>query len=80
MITLTLYSRRDCHLCEVMSRDLEPLVRGRAQVTIVDISEDDELERRYGRRIPVLAAGADELSFYHLDVARVERFLTNAAM
>jgi hypothetical protein len=63
-----------------MSRDLEPLVRGRAQVTIVDISEDDELERRYGRRIPVLAAGADELSFYHLDVARVERFLTNAAM
>ena len=79
MITLTLYSRPDCHLCEIMSRDLALLLRGRARVEIVDITENDELEQQYGQRIPVLAAGADELSFYRLDTARVEQFLSNAA-
>jgi hypothetical protein len=78
MITLTLYSRPGCHLCEVMSSELAPLVRGRAYVTIVDISEDEELERQYGERIPVLAAGEDELSAYRLDAARVIQFLSGA--
>lgn len=75
MIALTLYSRPDCHLCEVMAGQLEPLVRGRADLRVVDISSDLELKRRYGLRIPVLAAADEELCQFHLDRERVERYL-----
>jgi hypothetical protein len=76
MIMLTLYSRPDCHLCEAMHEELAPLLPGRGQVSVVDISGDAELERRYGLRIPVLTAGDEELSFYRLDRSRVERYLS----
>ena len=75
MITLTLYSRADCHLCEVMARELDGLLQGRARVEIVKIDGDPALERRYGLRIPVLTGAGEELSCYRLDAVRVERFL-----
>jgi hypothetical protein len=78
MITLTLYSRPDCHLCETMHAELVPLLRGRARVAIVDVDEDRDLVRRYGERIPVLTAGAAELCCIRLDAARVENYLSTA--
>ncbi|HEY8521240.1 MAG TPA: glutaredoxin family protein [Gammaproteobacteria bacterium] len=75
-MTLVLYSRPGCHLCEEMLAELEPLVRGRAEVRIVDVSGDPELERRYGLRIPVLVAGDTEVSEYPLDRERVEHILS----
>jgi hypothetical protein len=78
MITLTLYSRTDCHLCVTMHAELLRLLRGRAHVEIVDIDADRNLERRYGERIPVLTAGAAELCCIRLDAARVERYLSAA--
>ena len=79
MIALTLYSRPDCHLCDVMAGQLEPLVRGRAELRVVDISSDLELKRRYGLRIPVLTAADEELCQFHLDRERVERYLATAS-
>lgn len=79
MIALTLYSRPDCHLCDVMAGQLEPLVRGRAELRVVDISSDLELKRRYGLRIPVLTAVDEELCQFHLDRERVERYLAIAS-
>jgi hypothetical protein len=76
MITLTLYSRPECHLCTTMHAELVPLLRGRARVAIVDIGADRDLERRYGERIPVLTAGTAELCCIRLDAARVERYLS----
>jgi hypothetical protein len=78
MITLTLYGRPDCHLCESMHEELVPLLRGRARIAVVDVGEDPELERRYGERIPVLTAGTAEVCCIRLDAARVESFLTTA--
>lgn len=75
MITLQLYSRPQCHLCETLMGELEPLVRGIAEVDIVDISEDPDLARRYGLRIPVLVCDGEELSVYRLDAERVRAFL-----
>ena len=77
MITLILYSRPGCHLCELLTEDLEPLVRGRAQIRHVDVSKDAGLERRYGQRIPVLLSGELELSSYPLDRERVGRYLAS---
>jgi hypothetical protein len=77
--TLTLYSRPDCHLCELMLRELQGLLRGRAELRRVDISHDLDLIERYGLRIPVLACGDEEISGYPLDAAAVERFLSSSS-
>ena len=78
MITLTLYGRPDCHLCENMHAELVPLLRGRARISVVDVGTDQELERRYGERIPVLTAGSAELCCIRLDFASVESYLSTA--
>jgi glutaredoxin-like protein DUF836 len=78
MRTLILYSRPECHLCELLAAELAPLLRGRAALKHVDVGEDPELERRYGLRVPVLVAGETELSSYPLDRERLERFFTQA--
>jgi len=72
---LTLYSRPDCHLCEALLADLVPLLRPDVTVETVDVDSSVALERRYGLRIPVLAAGELELSGYPLDRDRVRRYL-----
>ncbi|HLF11595.1 MAG TPA: glutaredoxin family protein [Gammaproteobacteria bacterium] len=77
MITFILYSRPGCHLCELLTEELEPLVRGRAQIRHVDVSQDVDLEQRYGLRIPVLVTDGMELSGYPLDRDRVGRYLAS---
>jgi len=75
MIVLTVYSRPDCHLCDELVAELEPLVHGRARIDIVDISEDESLERRFGLLIPVLMHDDVELSRYRLDRGRLTEFI-----
>jgi hypothetical protein len=66
---LTIYRRPDCRLCddaEILVRD-ELAIRARAghppvSVSRVDISGEEALEGRYGRRIPVLAIGEEEVA------------------
>lgn len=65
--TLTIYRRPGCHLCddaEVLLRD-ELAIRARSglpgvELAHVDISDDPELEERYGRRVPVFVIGDHE--------------------
>lgn len=73
---LVLLSREGCHLCEEALERIEPWCRS-AGVTlrVVDIDEDAELQERYGLRIPVLMAGAEELSGWPLDEGRIMSWL-----
>ena len=49
---LTLYQRDDCHLCDLA---LEVLAQARIpDFDSVFIDDDDDLEARYGERVPVL--------------------------
>lgn len=75
MIVLTLYSRPECHLCDAMLAELLPLVGDRARIEVVDITEDEELHKRYLLEIPVLAHRERELARHALDPALLERFL-----
>ena len=75
MIVLTVYSRPECHLCEEMVAELEPLIAGRARIDVVDISEDEGLARRFGLLIPVLMHADEELSRYRLDRSRLTEFI-----
>lgn len=58
MITVTLYSREDCHLCEQAKADLEALqVEFPHQLVEVDLDGDRHLEQAYGEVIPVVEIG-----------------------
>jgi hypothetical protein len=75
MRKLTLYSRPECHLCEALLADLLPLLPADVAVETIDVDSSVALERRYGLRIPVLAAGDGGISGYPLDRDGVQRFL-----
>ena len=69
-VTLVVYSREGCHLCEDMIGVLREL---QAQLSfaleVVDVDSDDELAARYGERVPVLVGEGRELCHYQLDAA-----------
>jgi Glutaredoxin-like domain (DUF836) len=83
-LTLTIYRRPGCHLCddaEVLLRD-ELAQRARAglppiDVERVDISADPDLEARYRRRIPVFIIG-DVESELVTNSRQVREFLEHA--
>jgi hypothetical protein len=77
MIVLTVLGRPECHLCEQMLAELEPLIVGRATIDLVDISDDDDLAARYLFEIPVLKCGDLELSRHRLDRDRLALFLAD---
>jgi len=58
MIEVTLYSRRDCHLCDQAQLDLEALASEIPHRLIVkSVDEDPKLQKEYGFEVPVLEAG-----------------------
>jgi glutaredoxin len=68
-VTVTLYTRVGCHLCE----RAEQVVRAEQEVIpfklgTVDVDGDPELTRRYGVRVPVLAVDGVELFEYEVPV------------
>lgn len=66
--TLTLYTRVGCHLCEEMKRQLEQFQQQyHFSLNVVDVDADSYLKLNYGERLPVLAAGEQEICHYYLD-------------
>ncbi len=76
---LTLYHRRNCHLCEEMRQRLQEL-RGEFpfEIALRDVDDTQELRRRYAERIPVLEADGRELCHFFLDETKVRDYLCNA--
>jgi glutaredoxin len=77
MTTVTLYTKPDCHLCDVADSVLED-VRGDFSFDIerVDISANRELRKRYGVRIPVIAVDGVELFEHRVDGSALRLFLS----
>lgn len=70
---LTLYQRDDCHLC-----DLALAVLAEARVPDFEsafIDGDDDLEARYGVRVPVLRRADGAELDWPFDAAGLARFL-----
>lgn len=58
MITVILYSRSDCHLCEQALDDLKSLQEQFPhKVNIIDVDSTQELRRKYGFEVPVMEIG-----------------------
>ena len=54
MKRLKVYSRAGCHLCEVLIEELEPLIRGHADLEIRDIDTHPDWHERFWSDIPVV--------------------------
>jgi glutaredoxin len=70
---VTLYSAQGCHLCESARRVLDRVrVDTPFDLEEIDITGDDELERRYRERIPVVLVDGEEAFtfFVHPDGLR----------
>jgi uncharacterized membrane protein len=58
MIEVTLYLRKDCHLCEVALSQLEELQsKIPHHVNTIDIDDDPKLRTQYGFNVPVVLIG-----------------------
>ncbi len=57
-LTVTLYTRQDCHLCEEVIADLAALQSEYPhQLVVVDVDTDESLREKYGNTIPVVEVG-----------------------
>jgi hypothetical protein len=66
-----LLTRADCHLCEQMHAALRALARRVALPAIqeLDVDTDEQLQRRYGLKIPVLLLDGSPVCRTQLDEA-----------
>ena len=69
---VVLYSRAGCHLCDA-ARDVLVAERSRSPFDLVevDVAGDDDLEREYGIRIPVVEIDGEERFEYEVDPAEL---------
>jgi len=75
-LTLTVYSRAYCHLCDELLEALEGLQHAVPfTVEVVDIDADPGLERSHGDRVPVLVHDGNELCHGRIDRDRVTAYL-----
>jgi glutaredoxin len=70
-IEVTLYSRSNCHLCEVAQSTLEEL-QGEIDFTIDKklIDGSPELEKLYGEQVPVILINGAMHDFFRVDPER----------
>lgn len=67
MAAIKVYSRRGCHLCEILIEELLQLVQGRMDVEVLDIDTCDDWREKYDTRVPVVKYDGDLICQYHLD-------------
>jgi hypothetical protein len=77
MLELKVYSRRGCHLCELLLEELLPLVEGQAVVVVCDIDSREDWRLAYAARVPVVKYDDEEICQYHLDREALARILSN---
>jgi glutaredoxin len=74
VISLVIYSKPGCHLCDEMKSVVRRVIQRRNDITLeeIDISNDRELVDRYGLEIPVLTINGKKAAKYRV----TERELT----
>jgi hypothetical protein len=79
MSTIYVYSRRGCHLCEVLIEEMLPLLQGRIDVEVRDIDTDEDWRKAFDVRIPVVEFEGRVICEYHLDKAKIEAIVAAGA-
>jgi len=76
MRTIQVFSRRGCHLCELLIEELLPLIQGHMELEICDIDTRDEWQRKYDTRVPVVKYDGAFVCQCHLDREALARILS----
>ena len=75
MAIIHYYSRKGCHLCEVMLEELLPLIRDHAEIKMRDIDSQAEWREKYDIRIPVIEYDGELVSEYPLNYDAIRAML-----
>ena len=71
MIEVTIYSRSNCHLCDVALGVLEEFRQEfNFQIVKILIDESPELEEKYGEQVPVILINNQRHDFFRVDPER----------
>ena len=76
MVTVTVYSRHGCHLCEIAEKTINSL-RNELEysVEVLYIDGNEELEKLYGTEVPVIHINGEHHDFYKVDSVRFKTSL-----
>jgi glutaredoxin len=76
---LIVYSKEDCHLCELAKAALLPLCeKYRIPVEEIDITQDPKLLAQYGEEIPVGFLNGEKVFKIRVEPRRLRRLLKKA--
>ena len=68
---VTMYSRRDCHLCEVAKEVVESAKNeAEFEFEVIFIDGDARLEKEYGEEVPVTLINGKRHDYFRVDRAR----------
>ena len=75
MVTVTVYSRHGCHLCESAEKTINSIREELGNilefsVEILYIDGNEELEKLYGTEVPVIHINGEHHDFYQVDPVR----------
>ena len=77
MSHVTVYTRVDCHLCEVAVAEVESIAAETgASWSSVDVDADPEDRAEYGDRVPVILVDGVEHGYYRVEPERLRRALS----
>jgi glutaredoxin len=80
VIDLELLTRPGCHLCDEMKTAIAEAVRGIAvELREIDVSQDPDLEGRYGNDIPVLFVNGSKAFKHRATVSKIRDRLRREA-
>ena len=74
-MSLVVYTRRGCHLCEVLVEQLLEELGDGAAPLLRDIDTNPEWRREYDTRVPVLEYNGEWVCDYQLDIERLRELI-----
>jgi glutaredoxin len=76
MSHVTVYTRQQCHLCEVAMQQVESIAaESGATWSAVDVDADLDDRAEYGDRVPVILVDGVEHGYYRVEPDRLRRAL-----
>ena len=67
MNKVAVYSRQNCHLCEVLIEELLPMIEGKLALEVRDIDTRSEWHERFFMDIPVVEFEGELVCMHFLD-------------
>ena len=75
LVVLTIYVRKDCHLCSDMISELNKLrTKLYFSIELIDVDSNAGLLKKYGEFVPVLMGENEEICHFHLDTKALDAY------